>query len=521
MSKLHAMLVDDEDFVLEGLRDAIEWESYGIELAETANNGAEALERLAVSEAPIDILITDIKMPVMDGLQLIETLHSNQYPCKMLVLTGHEEFEFAKKAIRFGIFDYLLKPVEIESIHEALLRLSETIREEKERSEISIRVENKLSMSLPLLEEQLLFSMLNGEYQPALLEFIGLPMHSPYYQAIIAYCDPFHHAAADTEAIRQFVCETAQPYGQPFALYYNAKGIIVIMAFQNEDYANCLQPVLNEAGDLFRLKRKVPLYFSYGKLCTAPYLIPKSFQGAREALKNRLFSDDKQEESLDDALENGPVLFPLKERQRLLNAVYAKNEELVEQLLNRHHQDFKKSQALYPDKYMQKISGELIMLLSLILYERNDSLESLDPYCTEQLANLRDYTHPDEVFPPIKRLYKHLVRRLPSSEDKKNRQSIRLCLDYIDNHLDAELRLEDLAQMVYLTPNYLGTLFKEAVGAGFSEYVTQQRMERAKKLLLAPGSRIYEVSQQVGYKNAHYFSKLFKAYTGVKPSNYK
>ncbi|MCM3700822.1 response regulator [Paenibacillus macerans] len=521
MSELRVLLVDDEDFVLEGLRDAVEWGEYGMRVVGFANNGKEALDLLSDSETPIDIIFTDIKMPIMDGFQLTEALKSMNYPSKIVVLTGHEEFEFAKKAISYGIFEYLLKPVELDSIVKVLQRLTDMISKERERINETIRVENKLKESLPLLQERLLFSMLSGDYEPELMEFIGLPMEAPYYQTVIGYVEPALTAVPDMELIRREVCDAAKSCGYPVGLLYNARGIILIISFSSADDAVRLEPALDEAGYGIKVRHRISFRFVYGKLCTASYQIPKSFQEAREAMKLRLFSVGEPAGGREETFENGQTLFPLKERQRLLNAVYARNSQLVEQYLDRLHQEYKKSQTLYPAGYIHKLSSELIMLLSLILYERNETANSLAPEYSGILNKIRKHSHPDDIFPPIKALYKRLVDYLPEAVDKKNRQAIRLCLDYIESNLHTEIRLEDIAQMVFLTPNYLGTLFKEAVGTGFSEYVTQQRMERAKKLLLVPGSRVYEVSQQVGYKNAHYFSKLFKEYTGVKPSQFK
>ncbi|WP_018886333.1 response regulator [Paenibacillus massiliensis] len=521
MSELRVLLVDDEDFVLEGLRDAVEWSDYGMQVMGYANNGKEAIDILSDSATPIDIVFTDIKMPIMDGFQLTEFIKTMKYSCKIVVLTGHDEFEFAKKAISYGIFEYLLKPIELDAILEVLERLSETISSEKERMDETAWVENKLQESLPLLQEQLLFSMLKGDYEPELMEFIGLPMEAPYYQAVIGYVLPTLTAVPNLDLIRQNVCTAAESCGDPVALLYNVRGIILLMSFTTPEDAVQLQLVLNEASQGIQARHHVSFQFAYGKLCAVPYHLPKSFQEAREAMKLRLFSVEEPTAGWEESFVNDQTLFPDKERQKLLNAVYVRNEELVEQQLNRLQQEYKKSETLYPAGYIHKLSSELIMLLSLILYELNETSSSLASEYVSAFQNIRKHSHPDEVFPLIKALYKRLIDYLPETTDKKNRQTIRVCLDFIESHLDSELRLEELAQMVFLTPNYLGTLFKEAVGIGFTEYVTQQRMERAKKLLLSPGSRVYEVSQKVGYKNAHYFSKLFKEYTGVKPSQFK
>ncbi|MFP4977786.1 response regulator [Paenibacillus sp. CN-4] len=525
MMQLQALLVDDEDFVLEGLKEAIDWGSFGISIAGTFNNGKEALEFLNQSDQAVDMVFTDIKMPVMDGFELTEALKALSYPCKIIVLTGHEEFEFAKKAIRYGIFDYLLKPVELESIELAVERLVKVIRTEKEQSLETAQVEHRLNEGLPLIYERLLFSLLNGSYEPELMRYVGLPMAAPLYQAAIGYIEGSSVWNIDMETVRQKVSAALRQTGDPVCLAYNDRGFILIMSFSSPEEMNESALVLEKIVQEFKMKQQLQLNFAAGKPCGETYQIPQSFQEARELLKHKLFSGSTEEHgggsSLDDPFESGRTLFPRKEKQRLLNAVYARNREMVIGQLDDLQRQYRTAQHLYPARYIHKLSAELIMLLSLILYERNESIGRLIPGEPDIVAGIQSENDPKLVFEAVKRLYSLLLDLPQQSENKKNRQAIRTVLDYIHNHLDEEIRLEELAQKVFLTPNYLGSIFKEAMGTNFSDYLMIQRMEHAKRLLLLPGSRIYEVSQQVGYKNPHYFSKLFKEYAGVKPSQYK
>ncbi|CQR57473.1 response regulator [Paenibacillus riograndensis] len=524
--QLHALLVDDEDFVLDGLKEAIDWKKYGINIAGAVNNGREALEFLEHSGITIDIVFTDIKMPVMDGFGLTEALKSAEYPCKIIVLTGHEEFEFAKKAIRYGIFDYLLKPVELESIELTIDRLVKVIRTEKEQSQETAEVEHRLNEGLPLIHERLLFSLLNGTYEPELMCYIGVPMDAPYYQAVIGYTGSSNNTwNIEMESVRQSVSAALRSVGNPVSLAYNERGFILLMSYRSTEEAAEAPLILERVSQELQRKRQIGLNFAQGKPCSEPYQIPQSFQEAREMLKHKLFSGNTEGQEgshgLEDSFESGRTMFPRKEKQRLLNAVYACNREQVIGQLEDLQRQYSTAQHLYPAGYIRKLSAELIMLLSLILYERNESINQLIPGEPEFVTSIQSQNDPKLVFDAVKRLYSLLLDLPVQSEMKKNRQTIRTVLDYINNHLDEEIRLEELAQKVFLTPNYLGSLFKESVGIGFSDYLMKQRMELAKRLLLQPGSRIYEVSQKVGYKNPHYFSKLFKEYAGIKPSQYK
>ncbi|WP_338541861.1 response regulator [Paenibacillus tundrae] len=521
MNVLNILLVDDEDFVLEGLRDAVDWNHYGMNIIGYANNGKEAIDILTTSIAQVDIVITDIKMPIMDGFGLIEAIKSLNYPCKIVVLTGHDEFQFAKTAITYGVFEYLLKPVELDSITKVLEQLTRAIVDEKEKITATAQVEKKLKESLPLMQDQLLYSLLNGSYEPELMEFIGVPMNAACYQTLIGYVWPALITAPDMHIIREEVCNAVEICGDPVGFLYNTRGIIVIMSFSETNAIYQLESVLNEVSHQIQIKHHISVKFALGKMCTVAYQIPKSFLEAREAMRLNLLSVNTPTDEWEEPLENNQTLFPPKERQRLFNALSARNIESVEHYLDQLQSKYEKSQTLYPAGYLHKLSNELIMLLSVIQYEHNRTDEFWETSYTETIQKIQKSRHSEDVFPQIKSLYKQIAGSLTGSADKKNRQAIRMCLDYIDKNLDSEIRLEELAHMVFLTPNYLGAIFKERVGISFSEYLTQERMEKAKKLLSIPGNRVYEVSQQVGYKSAHYFSKLFKEYTGVKPSQFK
>jgi len=175
----------------------------------------------------------------------------------------------------------------------------------------------------------------------------------------------------------------------------------------------------------------------------------------------------------------------------------------------------------YRTEFVRNLSTELALIVLHALHEKREKPESIWPDAPDLIDSIQRLETLDDIFDTLRDAYASAIRHLEQKGDVRNRHTIAFIVDYIGSHLDADIKLDDLAQKVYLTPNYLGYLFKETMNVGFAEYVTDRRMEYAKKLLAEPGSRINEVALKVGYKSPHYFSKLFKEHTGQLPSAFK
>ncbi|MGG4142621.1 response regulator [Paenibacillus algorifonticola] len=538
---LNMLIVDDESFVIEGLKHAVDWSLYGIRIAGEANNGAEALELLDTLDKPIDIIMTDVRMPIMDGFGLIERLNERGHRCKIIVLTGHEEFDYAKKAIRYRIFEYLLKPVTLDKIEETVSRLSAEFREENEKQRRLHDMEKKLQQSLPLLEERFYFNLLSGIYQQDMQALLGIKLHAAAYQTIIVQIDNLKPAdpsavhTADIERQRQLLSLTiqhmvseslAEHLPLPFSVVvYNSTDFVLLLQHQaalpTGSEGEGLQPPFSAVQDLVQRETGLTVSFAIGRAYDSLQRVAKSFHEAQEALKHKLYYGNGCIVSYSDIEVNqGHYLDSFRQaKDQLVDAIQIRDAKLSTQVLSTIQSTLEKEKK-YGIPYIRTLSMELVLIASLVLHEKGDHLADICPGHPDLLGEVQQLGTVADIFDTLRAAYTAIIQHYEQKGASRNRDIIHFVRTYMAEHLDQEIKLDDLAQLVYLTPNYLGYLFKETVGMGFSSYLMQLRMEHAKTLLTKPGSRIYEVAASVGYKNAHYFSKIFKEYTGVTPSEY-
>jgi|GEM_PF-2969921 len=531
---LNALIVDDEDFVLEGLKHAVDWDRFGIRVCGEANNGLEALTFIDDFRQPLDIVITDIKMPVMDGFGLIKALSERQLACKIIVLTGHEEFDFARQAIHYRVFEYLMKPVVLERIEDAIIRLAEECRRETEARHRSADMERKLLLGRPMLEQQFFHRLIHGVADPELQQSLGLKLEAEGYQAIIAHIDPlkqpisFNTARreADDQVLSQRVyAHLSAKLAEYFPIVPQHVGPnewVLLILYPNKRMIGQLEAKLVEVQIDVALAEERTITFAIGGAYDDPISLARSYREAQEALKHKLYYGNASMIFFSD-IEHSQGIYadPFRETKQSLNdAVNLCDLERASRMLDDIRQSLL-SGNYYRTEFVRNLSMELALIVLHALHEKREKAESVWPDAPDLIDCIQRLETLDDIFDTLRDAYASAIRHLERKSDAKNRHTIAFIVDYIGSHLDSDIKLDDLAQKVYLTPNYLGYLFKETMNVGFAEYVTGRRMEHAKKLLAEPGSRINEVALKVGYKNPHYFSKLFKEYTGQLPSAYK
>ncbi|WP_141504633.1 response regulator [Paenibacillus luteus] len=529
---LNVLIVDDEDFVLEGLKQAIEWERFGMFVYGEANNGQEALTFVDQFPGHIDVVITDIKMPIMDGFGLIKGLTERKVSCKMIVLTGHEEFEFAKQAIHYRVFDYLMKPVVLERIEESLYRLSQECQLEAEQKKRSEELETQIKLSQPMLEEQYYRNLIQGIYDQELQFKLGHSLEAASYQAIIAHRDktlPNQHAATDATNeqmvfIRIRACMNKQMSDnyRIISLMNGSSEMVLLMLYDSKVKENSLRQMLADVQTTMASMGDTTVTFALGGEYRDLTKLAQSYREAQEALRHKLVTGHSSIIGFNQwrTRPSGLNEHFREAKQALTDAVHLGSTQRVStQLTDIYSQLIQ--EATYPIEEIRVFAMELALMITSIVIEKGDKPEEIWPDKPSLPGYISQLETLQDIFTILSKNYKQAIKYFELKGDARNRQTITFLIDYINKNLNMEIKLDDLAQKVYLTPNYLGYLFKETMGVSFTEYITGRRMEHAKKLLAEPGSRVNEVALKIGYKNPHYFSKVFKEQTGLRPSDYK
>ncbi|WP_068498481.1 response regulator [Paenibacillus kribbensis] len=238
--RYRVLIADDEPIIREGIRDCVDWTALGMEVADEAEDGEEALE-LAV-RLDIDILLVDMNMPIMDGIELIRRLREERPECRCLIISGHDEFAYAQEAVRLGVEDYILKPVDAEQLHAALSRLSQRLGEERKRAAYVEQAAEQIQRNIPLLRQRFCLELLEGQHTGKdvmeQLAFLRLPSRAPVQIGVVRWPAVEKRQAIMRENDRQLFLYAAENIiaelleDRPHVLFRDANGLIGICLWQ-------------------------------------------------------------------------------------------------------------------------------------------------------------------------------------------------------------------------------------------------------------------------------------------------
>ncbi|ACT00722.1 response regulator [Paenibacillus sp. JDR-2] len=514
------MIVEDEFIVRYGIRSMIDWEKVGLEVTGEAANGKEALE--LIRRDPPDILITDIKMPVMDGIQLIEEVRSSGFTMKVIILSNLEEFQYAQKAIRYGVSEYMIKSDMMpRDFEKALMNVKASL--DTAESDPGINV--KASIVEPARKEKLLLGLIEGS-RPEEVEAGSIPeeaelngLHLPAYLLYTL----IHTRDCGLFEKQQVIHETFEQIGsdRSFVVFADKQGEInVLLPVPHHEAA--------EAGGIKQLAERIISHLSqaYGLVCTIGLSgkvgewteLSKAYDEALAAAKQSMFAGIGKAISYSELAgvreADGP---PIKVSQSHIHTLlYGLQSKELHDYMGSLFDQLGKRQD--PD-LVQLISLELIMILTAIwpdVSHDQQHVVHLKKQYFDQLSKLETIEQSRRWFlQAFAELLEHMIRIYNS-----DRNSIIKATQFIQQHYQQEISLQSISHFVHLSKNYFANLFKKEVGESFLEYVTRVRIEKA-KALLAGEMKAVDVGQMVGIQDPKYFSKVFKKITGATPSEYR
>ncbi|WP_040950278.1 response regulator transcription factor [Gorillibacterium massiliense] len=506
------VIVDDEPSIREGLRTIVGWEDYGFEVVGAAANGNEALA-LHQTLSP-DLMIVDIRMPGMDGLQLIERLRTMDSQVHFLILTGYADFEYAKKSLSLHVDGYLLKPVDEDELAEYLQLLIEKLTKEKV-AETELRNWKRELFIHNLLEfpHQMQSDDAEAEAEP-----LGL-LWKAYQVVMLKLLNPDENPET-TLLFKRKLSEHFDQKGKGL-VFYNGPylGILLKDVIKYEQGLKAISTEIAgiaKSGDfqfygaasdvVYRLQevghacesalQLVRLAFFYEKSAIiSKDSIPLTAPGAAAVGRNEEEERNSPDERLYYALDIGS-------RDAVLSAV----EELCLAAAD------EMSEQTAKDRAFHWINDALNKLLAA-RPELKSELQAMTPLA----RGIYEQTNFVEMQTYIRKL---LLDLLQLADSGSNDNIVKQMIHLINRNYQDNLKLESLAEVFNYNSAYLGKLFKHQTGEFFNTYVDKVRIEKAKELILQ-GIKIYNVAERVGYTNVDYFHSKFKKYVGCSPSAYR
>lgn len=526
-------IVDDERSVREGLRKHFDWSAHGIEISGDAHDGDVALERIV--ENPPDIVLTDVLMPNMTGIQLSIRLRTLFPDMKIVFISGHNDIDFLKKALEVQAVDYIFKPIKMNELEEVIKSINNALdREEAERSRIGA-MEKKLVESMPLLREKFLYSLIQGPIKPTprfeeRLALLGLELPTDCaYWIMVAVIDG-QQDLMQTRSERDMQLlyysfsniyqELASRYWQAYCFESGPGEFAAILREPAGIPEEALYRLAEELRETTGQLLKISTTIGVGNKADNIRLIPASFAGARQAAAYKWYMGTNRIITMDYLERENESRFDRAIVEETVKAVHTGSMDALSECLSRLFS----SLATHREGgmiYARSVSMELALLAGRQLLElgvAKDGLEQWETECYSQV--LRAETLP-ELSGIVGGYLRDICAQIELKRNSKPRHVIELVQSIIHKRYAENLVIEEISREAYLSSTYLSLLFKQETGMTVLEYLTAVRMEKAKELLANVNLKLYEISLAVGYSDPGYFTKQFKKHTGLTPSAYR
>lgn len=494
---LKMLIVDDEPLICQGLATTIPWQEMGIEIAGSAINGKQAME--IIKRESVDIVITDVNMPEMDGIELSRAIVEHFPDVSIIMISGYDEFDYALQALRIGVKDYLLKPVDIDNLIKLVCNVKEDIEEKRiyEQEKEETILTNYLSQQLFFLPDAInLPEQIKNDMYVFRILLVEKRNYDKTNQSTRLY-EELKPIMEQSEILS--ICIDMHE-NQSILFLYDQEGIpadkleglssAIIEAFHHEVY-------LAMSSDYNDLRQLATVY---------------------QELNKRLSYYRGTEKQIILESEQLPSVREYKlDRQRvrdLMNTIFQQNKEEVEKLVNNLFTDFQ--QCSLP---LHKIKSQCLLLLKSIKENGQSSIpEEMDFTLNEETDLLIFNSHctlRNLLLDDLNSIMDHLGRTTDSH------WIIQQAKRYIEKNYQKDIKAVTIAEAHYITPNYFSMLFKQETGCNYSEYLNTVRINKAKELLSETSNKVFEIAEYVGYREYKYFVQVFKNFTGTTPTQFR
>ena len=516
MELYRVLLVDDEEDIREGISRKMDWLGLGFSLVGEAANGQDALE-LAESLRP-DVILTDIKMPFMDGLELCRILTDRLPAARFVVFSGFDAFEYAKQAIQMNVVEYILKPINADELSAVLRRLKDQLdRERAERRNVEL-LRSRYTENLPVLRELFYANLLDGHIEPGTererAAHLDIDLQGEEWAVGLAYIGSDRRDALSTLSVQKLLEESLTADRCRLTLYNDWVAVIVSLteSFTIYDLIRVLDRVCTLAASYLGLTLTVGV----GAPCKELSGMARSAAEARTALEYRSMVGRGQVIYIGDLEPDGGQVLTFEEAdERTLTAAVRLGSE----------QEVRDAAAALAGKIREAnpSAGQYnLFLMELVTHlmkmTRRSGVGVEEVFGTGFSLPIQDSALPSWCAERYLRLRTLIRRRQTDSAG----QTVEAAKEYIRQHYaESDLSVEKLCAYLHLSSTYFSTLFKRETGTSFTAYVTTVRMEAAAEAIRGTEEKTYLIAQRCGYEDPNYFSYVFKRHFGVTPTKYR
>lgn len=538
MNEIKVFLVEDEMVIRRGIKNSIDWEKEGYIFCGEASDG-ELAYPMIIKEKP-DILITDIRMPFMDGLELCKLVKKELPNIKILILSGYDEFDYAKEAIRLGVTEYLLKPISSGKLLEALNGVSESIRREKEDKDLVRKYMEEMRENTEHEKQKFFEQMIAGNLSMADALETGkkyeMNLSAGMYNLLLFRFTLGKENRKSGELLGEAeyaIEKLTERLEYVFEFQRGVEGwAFLLMADNEEQMSERVKELSKDLEEIMKNYSTIAYFGGIGQPVARLRELEESFREAERALAARFTMELNRIISVED-IRMAQNVDTLDDIEITSFGEIEKTRTMLEKFLNNGAED---EIDEFVDVYINELPEEnlksvlmrqyIIMDAYIVMMSFCEKIEGIEGEMQAQSEELKNSMKTIQTLEEIKNYIRMLLKKIIGVRDtisgRRYSDIIEIAKDQIrKTYMSDEISLNTVAAEVGMSPSYFSSIFSKEMGKTFVEYLTEIRMDRAKELLMCSSMKTSEIGYEVGYKDPHYFSYIFKKTQNCTPKEFR
>ena len=538
MNEIKVFLVEDEMVIRRGIKNSIDWEKEGYIFCGEASDG-ELAYPMIIKEKP-DILITDIRMPFMDGLELCKLVKKELPNIKILILSGYDEFDYAKEAIRLGVTEYLLKPISSGKLLEALNGESESDRREKEDKDLVRKYMEEMRENTEHEKQKFFEQMIAGNLSMADALETGkkyeMNLSAGMYNLLLFRFTLGEENRKSGELLGEAeyaIEKLTERLEYVFEFQRGVEGwAFLLMADNEEQMSERVKELSKDLEEIMKNYSTIAYFGGIGQPVARLRELEESFREAERALAARFTMELNRIISVED-IRMAQNVDTLDDIEITSFGEIEKTRTMLEKFLNNGAED---EIDEFVDVYINELPEEnlksvlmrqyIIMDAYIVMMSFCEKIEGIEGEMQAQSEELKNSMKTIQTLEEIKNYIRMLLKKIIGVRDtisgRRYSDIIEIAKDQIrKTYMSDEISLNTIAAEVGMSPSYFSSIFSKEMGKTFVEYLTEIRMDRAKELLMCSSMKTSEIGYEVGYKDPHYFSYIFKKTQNCTPKEFR
>ena len=532
------LIIDDEPIIRKGLKNIVNWRQFDCEICAEASDGLEGAE--LIKKLLPDIIFTDIKMPEVDGLSMIREIRDVVPESRIIILTGYRDFDYAQEAVKLGAFDFILKPSKIEELTAVVKRAVRELKFLKDKTEEIDKLKKHFEQNVPVLREKLLYDIIYGinndeEDIKAKMALFNVDIEKFILIVVENESDDEENSKRDQYDAHLYQFGIINTFDEIFSDSFdvisitlnNKRAAFVVRSLKNRsDYSELIHKKCAYLQEIIQNCFGFTVTIAISTEGEGALQLPHKLRECQEALEHKFYIGNNSiicYNDLNSFFKCEDYSLLENSQKTLLEGIKSGNEALVKARLI-EISSYIEGLGSTNRESLKNFFWNTVSLINNIRVSVS-TVENEKGAVSRDISSLFRMIEKSDSLKELNTILEDIALNVVTKVNSFNNKSIKLILkkavDYLSSHYNEQVTLNEVAEHTYVSTYYISRMFKKELGKNFVDYLNEIRVENAKELLKDIRFKTYEVAEMVGIPDAHYFSKLFKKYEGVTPSEYR